>query len=275
MAGRKIEDGRDAQVRGSLREKSSTLAFGTEELGLEGPTGAFPPTPARLLDMVKGKLSGCRIMRNESGIATTMNEDGTMPVYKTLPANIQGACMLNLGDKKFIVGRTRSTWVLIYDSPPEEIYEDTRFMNIDLKKRDILVLENGKTMFLSRISRQDIDMLNGIAAIAGGRKAPQSDTLAPSADGVVSYSGLQNKLRAATDICSGDPLFEMEEFVQGIKFVTTLQDQHGNSHYYIVSGKEEHDYYLYINSNSNPPERCIFTTTFTYKKDSCILYRED
>jgi hypothetical protein len=275
MVGRKLDDGRAGQAAAPLRESSSTLAFGVGKLGVEGPTGAFPPTPARLLDIVKEKLSRCRVMVNDSGIATTMNKDGTMLVYKTLQANMRGACMLNIGDKKFIVGRTRSTWVLVYDQPPEEIYEDSRFMDIDLKRRDVLVLENGKTMFVSRISRADIDMLNGIAAIANGRKAQANDTLAPSADGSVSYACLQSKLRSAVDVCSDDPLFEMEEFAEGIKFVTTLQDQQGNAHYYIVSGEKEHAYYLYINSGAEPPDRCLFTTTFSYKKDSCILYRED
>ncbi len=275
MAGRKLENGRGGQAAEPPRESSATLAFGVEKLGVEGHTGAFPPTPARLLDIVKGKLTRCRVMVNDSGIATAMNQDGTMLLYKTLPANTRGVCMLKIGDKNFIVGRTRSTWVLFYDLPPEEIYEDARFMDIDLKKRDVLVLETGKTMFLSRVSRSDIDMLNGIAAIANGRKAQPNDTLAPSADGVISYASLESKLRAATNVCSEDPLFEMEEFARGIKFVTTLQDQHGNSHYYIVSGEKELAYYLYINSNPDPPERSLFTTTFSYKNDSCILYRED
>jgi len=275
MAGKKIGEVKGAAAAAPLHEASATLAFGVASLGVEGPTGAFPPTPARLLDAVKEKLSKCRVMRNDSGIATMMNDEGTMRVYKTLQTNLRGAGVLDIAGRKFIVGRTRSTWVLIYDQPHEEIYEDARFMDVDLKRCDTLVLDNGKTMFVSRISKSDIDMLNSIASLAAGRKAQQNETLVPPADGTVSYAALTSKLRAATDICSDDPLFEMDEFAAGIKFVTTLQDQHGNTHYYIVSGDKEQAYYLYINSDSEPPGNYLFTTTFSYKKDSCMLYRED
>lgn len=214
-------------------------------------------------------------MKNDSEIATTMTPDKTMVVYRTLPANLRGVCMLNIGDKKFVVGRTRSTWFLLYESPPEEIYEDARFMDIDLKRRDVLVLEKGKTMYLSRVSRQEIDMLNGIAAVSNGRKAQQKDTLALAPDSVVSYSALASKLPLATEVSSDDPFFDMEEFAREMKFVTALQDSHGNAHYYIVSGEAEQAYYLYVNSESKPPVSVLYETTFRYKNDSCVLYRED
>jgi hypothetical protein len=274
MAGNRFGSG-SSNVTSSSRETSSTLAFGATKLGVEGPSGAYPQTPARVLEILREKLSRCRVMVNDSGIACEMNIDKTMLVYRNLSKNLRGAGLISIGDLKFMVGRTRSTWFLLYDNPPEELYEDSRFMSVDFKNRDVLVLENGKSMFLSRVSRHDIDLMNGIAAVSSGRKAKAPDTLAPDPEGGVSYSDLSRKLKAARDVYSEDLLFSMDEFADGIKFVTTLQDENGNTHYYIVSGEEEHAFWLYINTDPGAPEKSLFMTTFTYNNDSCIMYQED
>ncbi len=271
MAGNRYSNGSPD----NSRESSSTLAFGVAKLGVEGPTGSFPQTAAKVLEILKEKLSRCRVMVNDSGVATEMNPDGTMLVYKNLSRNMRGAGLISIGERKFMVGRTRSTWFLLYDTPPEELYEDSRFMDMDFKKRDVLVLETGKSMFLSRVSRQEIDVMNGIAALASGKRKAKADTLAPDPEGVVSYSELSQKLKAAHDVFSEDMLFDMNHFADGIKFVTTLQDANGNTHYYIVSGEEEHAYWLYINSNPGTPEKSLFKTTFKYNNDACVMFQED
>lgn len=264
------------------RESSATLAFGAVSLGVESIAAQMPATPARMLDIIRGKLSKCRVMVNDSGIACELNEDKTMLVYKNLPKNLKGAWMLSIPksgingeDLKFIVGRTRSTWVLFFDQPPESLYESPKFMSIDLKKRDVVVLETGKTMFLARVSRQEIDLLNSIAAVANGKgPTPVKDTLAPAPDTIPSYSDVGAKLGEAEDVFSEDLVFDMKEFAGGIKFITTLQDESGHAHYYIISGEDEHAYWLYVNSDPAPPEGSLFKTTFRYKDDSCVLYRE-
>jgi hypothetical protein len=264
------------------RESSATLAFGAVSLGVESIAAQMPATPARMLDIIRGKLSKCRVMVAESGIACELNDDKTMLVYKNLAKNLKGAWTLGIPksgmngeDLKFIVGRTRSTWVLFFDQPPESLYENPKFMSIDLKKRDVVVLETGKTMYLARVSRQEIDLLNSIAAVANGKaQAPMKDTLAPATDAIPSYSDVSAKLGKAEDVLSEDLIFEMSQFAEGIKFITTLQDEAGHAHYYIISGDEEHAYWLYVNSDPAPPEGSLFKTTFRYKDDSCVLYRE-
>ncbi|MCI0503342.1 hypothetical protein L0Y65_01370 [Candidatus Micrarchaeota archaeon] len=283
MAGNRMEGAPGAQSDAKAQhDSSSTLAFDAVRLRVEGPSGPMPATPARILEALREKIAKCRVMVNESGIASEMNPDGTMSVYRNLHKNLKGAWVLNIqnsgkdgGDLRFIVGRTRSTWVLLYDQSPESIYENPKFMSIDLKKRDVVVLENGKTMYLSRISRHELDALNGVAAVCCGKKpALKKDTLAPGHEDVPSYSDLAAKLRASGEVHSEDLLFDMKEFADGIRFITALQDASGNAHYYIVSGEEEHAFWLYVNADGGAPEGAIFKTTFRYMDDSCVLYRE-
>lgn len=283
MAGKLLGIRAGGQPAGSEKhESSSTLAFDAVSLGIEGPSGPMPATPSRMLEALREKLSQCRVMANESGIACELNADRTIMVYRNLHKNMRGAWVLNMpncgsegSDLRFIVGRTRSTWVLLYDQSPESIYENPRFMSIDLKKRDVVVLSNGKTMYLSRVSRREIDLLNGVAAVSGRReKGVQKDTLVPAHDDVPSYSDISAKLAACEDVHSEDLVFDIREFSDGIKFITTLQDERGNAHYYIVSGESEQAYWLYVNNDPGPPEGSLFRTTFRYKGDSCVLYRE-
>jgi hypothetical protein len=224
---------------------------------------------------LRERLSRCRIILNESGVLCESGPDGISTVYRNLPANLRGAWMLSVGDTRFMVGRTRSTWVLLYDRSPESLYEDPGFMAVDFRKRDVLVLDNGKSMFLSRVSREEIDALNILAARSSGKKTPQNDTIAPPGDGSVSYDDVRGKLKAATVVHSSDVFFDMGRFADSIRFITTLQDADGNAHYYLVAGEAEKDYWLYINNaDAPPPKGCTSTTRFRYKDDSCILYGE-
>ncbi len=260
----------------TAREHTSTLAIGVAGLLEEGPTGQFPATPGKALDTLRERLSRCRVMASESGIATGPNIDDTFTVYSTLSKRVRGAWPLKIDDARFIIGRTKSTWFLLYDRPPESFYEDARFMNIDLKKRDVLTLDNGKTMFLSRVSRTEIDMLNTMANLRPHEKKPQHfDTLVPRQDGSLSYSAIKWRLRAATSVRSEDLVFDMRKFADGIKFITTMEDDSGGVHYYIVSGEEERSYWLYVNSSAPAPEGALYKTTFTFHNDKCVLYRED
>jgi hypothetical protein len=144
-------------------------------------------------------------------------------------------------------------------------------MSLDLKLRDVLATETGKTMFLSRISRDDLNTLNAIAAQSAQKKAQKIDTLAPSDDGSFSHDEVVQKLRSSVVEHSTDLFFDMQEFADGIKFMTPIQDASGN-HYYIVSGAEENDYWLYINAEPPPPEGCLAVTRFRYRNDICTLY---
>ncbi|MEW6036625.1 MAG: hypothetical protein AB1529_08500 [Candidatus Micrarchaeota archaeon] len=261
-----------ASVRAAPRESTSTLAFSTAAPAAEEGIGFLPKTSDKLLDALKDRLAKMMVLVNDSGIGCEESPEGSGQMrYKNLPPNLRGAWKLTIKDTTFIVGRTRSTWLLVYDKAPESLYEDERFMGLDLKLRDVLATETGKTMFLSRISREDLNMLNAIAAQSAAKKAQPLDTLAPGDDGVFSHDEVVRKLRSAVVEHSTDLFFDMNEFADGIKFMTPIQDASGN-HYYIVSGAEEQDYWLYINAEPPAPEGCLGITRIRYKNDICTLY---
>ena len=139
---------------GKPRDTTATSIFSAGVPAIEEDLSSFPKTPERLLDALRKRLSTCRVMVNDSGILCDWNADGTFLVYKNLPKNLRGAWMLKIGDLQFMIGRTRSTWVLLYEQLPETISNDRRFTGtIYLMNRDIIVLESGKTMYLSRVER--------------------------------------------------------------------------------------------------------------------------
>lgn len=268
-------------------DTAATSIFSLQRPGIEDDISTFPKTPEKLLKKLRVLLAGCRVVVNESGVLCEMNEDGAFLVYKNLPKNLRGAWMLTIDDVKFMVGHTRSTWVLLYDRAPESLYEDPRFMSVDLKRRDVIVLENGKSMFLSCVTREEIDTLNAIAIQSATRKKmpastknipaivkESTDTIAPDLEGTIDYDVLRRKLKNVSEFYSTDASFHIARFAEEIKFITTLQDEEGNNHYYIIAGENEHAYWLYVNANASPPKHCISTTCFKYKNDSCVLYEE-
>jgi hypothetical protein len=272
MRGRKDDQNpAKATVKAAPKDSTSTLAFSVGKPAVEEGMGFLPKTSDKLLDALKDRLGKMFVLVNDSGIGCEEISEGSGQMrYKNLPPNLRGAWKLTINDTTFIVGRTRSTWVLVYDKSPESLYEDERFMSLDLKLRDVLATETGKTMFLSRISRDDLNTLNAIAAQSAQKKAQKIDTLAPSDDGSF-YDEVVQKLRSSLVEHSTDLFFDMQEFADGIKFMTPIQDASGN-HYYIVSGAEENDYWLYINAEPPPPEGCLAVTRFRYRNDICTLY---
>jgi hypothetical protein len=282
MAESKLVAGPGVPRLGSTSEATGTLAFNASRLKEEGLTTAMPLTPARVLEAVRERIAKCRVKVSESGMAVVAHGTADSFRYRNLAQNLRGAWMLQLPkcgqhgeDLKFLVGRTRSTLFLLYDFPPESIYENTKFMGINFRARDILELEGGKTMFLSRVTRKDVMALNAIASSSGGKAGPaKRDTLAPEQDSVADSAELAEKLKRATDVRSEDLLFSIGEFADQIVFSTALQDLSGNPYYYIVSGSEEQAFWLYVNRDPGAPEGALFRTTFIYGTDTCVLYRE-
>ncbi len=299
----------------SRNEATATSIFSMTAPALDEDLSAFPKTPERLLAVLKDKLAKCRVLVNDSGILCEADEDGLMIRYKNLPNNLQGAWMLKIGDIQFMTGRTRTTWILVYDRPPESLPEDPRFTGkINFMNRDIIMLESGKTMFVSRISRDERNALNIIAAGEAARTAagatagkaaeggagagpgqyPPEAAMAPAAanaplgrpgrapglslepdeTGTVDYEAIQSALKSVQGFHSSDPFFELGAFADSIKFITTEQDADGRDRYYIVAGEEESIYWLYVNRAAPEPQGTALTARFTHGTERCILYKE-
>ena len=138
-----------------------------------------------------------------------------------------------LGEMKFLLGQTRSTWVMLYDQPPEKVYEDPRFMGIELKLRDVALTPKGKRMYVSRIDKRDLDQINAIAS-KDARVRTGADTLAPL-EGAFSYDETMARLRRCTLIRSTAAGFDLSAFWDVVRFMTPTQGDGGN-YYYLEAG---------------------------------------
>jgi hypothetical protein len=229
-----------------------------EHEGIQTPTAT-----SKLLEAVKAQLGKLTIQDSASDLVWGERADGSKG-YTALPKRLLGAWKLDIQGTTFLVGQTRSTWVLLYDKPPEMIYEDTRFMSIDLKRKDIVTTEKGKRMYVSRIERADLDRLNGIAAQEARKRTVVVDTLVPQ-EGSFSMPEVREKLLRCEFRQSTDPFFDLESFVKSIKFMTPMQGATGN-YYYIVAGDEEKTCALYIDRPDPIPKD-------SYKGVAILKYR--
>jgi hypothetical protein len=125
------------------------------------------------------------------------------------------------------------------------------------------------------VTREDVVALNAMAASAGGKAgASGNSSLAPDREPVVGTADLAARLRGATDVRSGDLLFDINAFAEGIVFSTALQDLSGEPYHYIVSGSEEHGFRLYVNRDPGAPDGALFRTTLSVNGEKCVLYQE-
>lgn len=217
------------EVRGfGPREVATTFAV----LPRFEDSALMPETPGRLLGALRGRIEELSIEQAGSGIR---HEEGR---YVVLPRTLRSAWMARvnhpvLGELRFLVGQTRSTWVLLYDQPPERIYEDPRFMNVELKKRDVAITPAGKRMYVSRIRRADLDTINTIAAKDAGGGVPRN-TLAP-VEGAFSYEETITRLLQCDLVRCTDPGFDLVTFLTSVRFMTPTQGASGN-YYYLEAG---------------------------------------
>lgn len=234
-------------------------------------TSLMPETQGKLLEALKAQLGQLTIESSSSGFR---HEDGR---YQVLPRTLRSAWMAKVnhpvvGEIKFLVGQTRSTWVLVYDVPPEKIYEDPRFMNMDLKLRDVTRTPKGKRMYVSRIERSDLDLVNGIAAQdAGGRGHP--DSLAP-VEGSFSYEATLTRLGRCTLVSSTDPMFDLVGFVATIHFMTPTQGDRGD-YYYLDAGDPEAPMTCVLHVGHDPrlpAETYSHKVELAYRDERAFLY---
>ncbi len=236
-------------------------------------TGAaiMPQTEGKLLTALRSQIGQLTIELAESGIR---HEDGR---YVVLPKTLRSAWMAKvshplLGDMTFLVGQTRSTWVLLYDKPHERIYEDPRFMGVELKRRDVTRTARGKAMYVSRIERTDLDKINAIAAADAGSR-PTPDSLEPT-EGAFSYEETMSRLRLCRLTTCTDESFDLSPFVETVHFMTPTQSAAGN-YYYIDAGDPEDPMACELHVGSDPHlpvDSYSHKAELSYRKNPSYLY---
>lgn len=231
----------------------------------------MPETEGKLLTALRAQIGRLSIEQADSGYR---HEDGR---YVVLPKTLRSAWMAQvqhpvLGELKFLVGQTRSTWVLLYDKPHERIYEDPRFMSVELKRRDVARTPKGKAMYVSRIERSDLDTINAIAA-QDATERPHSDTLVPT-EGAFSFEETVSRLRLCRlDACT-DPQFDLSDFVDTVHFITPTQSSAGN-YYYLDAGDPEDPMAceLHVSRDpEHPADSYGHKATLSYRRDPSYLY---
>lgn len=252
---------------GTGRQEATTFAR------LPQFTGAalMPETEGRLLKALRSQIAQLTIEQADSGIR---HEDGR---YVVLPKTLRSAWLAKvshpvLGDMNFLVGQTRSTWVLLYDQPHERIYEDPRFMGVELKRRDKARTPKGKAMYVSRIERSDLDTINAIAAQDAGER-PRSDSLEPT-EGAFSYEETMSRLRLCRLTACTNKSFDLTSFVDTVHFMTPTQSSAGN-YYYLDAGDPEDPMACELHVGRDPQlpaESYTHKATLTYRRNPSYLY---
>lgn len=231
----------------------------------------MPATPSKLLEGLRNQVAALTLELTGSGIR---HEGGR---YVVLPKTLRSAWMAKvrhplLGELAFLVGQTRSTWVLLYDQPHEKIYEDPRFLGIELKLRDVTRTPKGKRMYVSRIEKADLDLLNGIAAQDAGHRS-RSDSLAP-AEGAFSYGQTMARLKNCALVRCTDPSFLPSAFFASVHFMTPTQSDAGD-YYYIEAGDPDAPLTCALHVGKDPllPEKAfVHKATLSWHHERCFLY---
>jgi hypothetical protein len=218
------------------------------------------------------------------GTGLVLQQDGAgHPRYKTLPLTLQSFGQFEidfhaLGDEgrlkavRFLVlhTRTKPVFFLVYDVPMESLYENRHIMSsgVDLKKRDILLDESGKRLYLSRVWYYELNKLNELAALSAKKKESLGSGEAFGLD------ELKAKLSRSASVHVVGEGFSMQAFVDGVIFNFPQVDDH-NDYRYIVSGEEQSYYRLYVNQQmAGDPPGCTPVASFRNNGDHCLLYKE-
>jgi hypothetical protein len=231
----------------------------------------MPQSSGKLLDALKRQLSQLTVVKSGSGIR---HQEGR---YDVLPRTLRSAWMAKvshpvLGGLRFLMGQTRSTWIVVYDTPYERIYEDPRFMGLELKATDVAMTPKGKKMYVSRIGKDDVVKINAIAAQDAGPEA-RPDTLAPT-EGSFSREETIARLQRCAVVHSEDSGFDLARFVSEIHFITPTQGPAGN-YYYLDAGDPQapRSCELHVaHDPEHPPTKFGFKTILSYKNELSYLY---
>ncbi|MEW6748861.1 MAG: hypothetical protein AB1295_04100 [Candidatus Micrarchaeota archaeon] len=267
------------EILGSLKSgapKSDGPAK-TTFMDLEQLTGsvAVPQTSSKLLAKLKEQVSQLRVIDHRSVINTSRDHAGD-EVYHPLPERIIGASIIKTNAATFLIGRTRSTWFALYDTPHETLHDrEPQLMEADLKKRDKSLTPAGKVMYLSSIRTQDLRVLQNISArdaMCSG-KAQSADTLSPQ-DGVFSFEETRSRLMKCALMHCTDVYFDPVVFTAQILFMTPTQGDQG-SYYYLQSGNPDNprECELHIGKDPKHPEGSYkHKASLMHGRELCFLY---
>ena len=246
------------------RPEDATMSFQAYDPGVE-KVGLLSPDAK--LTSLRANLSACAVRYNESGV-----------IFENFVKNIRGVGPIPMKGIKMFLTRTRSSLFLISDTSPESLYEITKaFMDVDFKKKCILEKENGKLLYLFHISSEEATKVRSIAAQEQpATQKPRIDTLVPQEEAIiVDLEDFKKKLKACSDIISDSTGgFNINNFADKIRFVSTFKDDNDDPYYFVISGDNENTYRLYVNREPENQEGYLATTTFIYKTDVCILCLE-
>jgi hypothetical protein len=276
-----MSDGK-IQSGGKKREPETTAAFRLPEPAVDHVTAVLPPTSPKLLDAIRAKLSSCNVTVNSSGFYIDERSDGSGGKrYRSLPNRLEGAWAIEYDGTRFVVAKSQKSWLLIYTTPMEKLYEDPRLMGVNLKHRDILKTPENATLYVSHVSRADLDTLSGVAASLKQKEKKRKEepsTMIPSPSNYLGREEMKAKLKSAKYVTSSDIMFDIDEFADSIKFCIPNLNDAGNPHYILQAGEEETEYRLFVGLETAIPEGyskyAQFRVINTETKEWCVLFRE-
>lgn len=147
-------------------------------------------------------------------------------------------------------------------------------MGVELKRRDVACTAKGKRMYVARIERADLDVINAIAAKdAGERGLP--DSLAPT-EGAFDMQQVLSRLRQSELLgCTFDD-FDLAPFVEGIHFMTPTQAS-ASYYYYLEAGDPEDPRTCELHVGHDPSLPAAtwgHKATLRYKAERAYLYMD-
>ena len=193
-------------------------------------------TSSKLLLKLRNQVSKLQVLKHDSVMKIRQDGMGNF-VYFPLPSRIIGGAIIKIGKTNFLLGQTRSSWFIIYDQPPERLYDTTpALMDVDLKRTDMAATPNGKILYLSTITRDEVNMLNNISAMESTRKGnykETQDSLEIKEGETFFLEKTLEILKKHTTEYKSDIGFDIDKFVSKIVFMTPVVGAVG-LHYYIL-----------------------------------------
>jgi len=216
MAGSKLKP-----PRGGSDKTEATIALSLPDPNVDN-VSSFPKQGS---DALRSKLLKCTIVHDELGLN-----------IRALADHLQGMTPLNIGTFKFISLRTKKRYFVLTTQSPENVYEVApSLMGVDFKKRCILD-SNGKQMYLSLVTAEEVIMLQSLSENRGKRAIDYSST-----------EEFQRKLAT----CHAEE-FDCHSFAKRVKMVIDYKDEYDQPYTLVIAGKKgenERTYKLYVSPN--------------------------
>lgn len=213
------------------------------------------------LESLRRKFASYQIVHNEIG----MN-------FSNFLANLKGMNPVPIKGFTFMALISRGSVFVLSNKTPETSYEAAQgLMGVDFKRKCILENPEGKRMYVSMISPTEYNLMLSLAVQTS--MAPQvTGTIAPQADGAIPLEQFKQKLLKCALIFTTDPDFNLKKFAESVDLVSPFRGDDDQRHYYLVVGKDERGYILYVNPKARPD---MTATRLSYGNDHCVLKQED